>query len=100
MNAWINTKDALARGIKDGDLVDIFNDRGRIRIKATVTERIMPGVVNVSQGAWYDPDSDGIDYGGCANVLTSDDHSPGGAPHMNSILVQAEPSPVEKEMDA
>jgi molybdopterin guanine dinucleotide-containing S/N-oxide reductase-like protein len=99
-SAWISTADALQRGITDGDLMDIFNERGRIRIKATVTERIMPGVVNVSQGAWYDPDAEGIDHGGCANVLTSDEHSPGGAPHMNSILVQAEPSPVEKERDA
>lgn len=87
---WINTIDAKERGIGDGDLADVYNDRGRIRIPAKVTERIMPGVVNVSEGAWYDPDDQGIDHGGCANVLTNDDHSPGGGVHVNSSLVQVE----------
>ena len=82
---WINSADA--------DRVDVFNDRGRIRIPALVTERIMPGVVNVSQGAWYDPDEEGIDHGGCANVLTDDNPSPAGAFNMNSALVQVEPAP-------
>jgi len=90
---WINTSDAKERGVQDGDLVDVYNDRGRIRIPAKVTERIMPGVVNVSEGAWYDPDDQGVDHGGCANVLTNDDHSPGGAVHLNSSLVQVELAP-------
>ena len=89
---WINSVDAAERGISDGDMVDVFNDRGRIRITALVTERIMPGVVNVSQGAWYDPDEEGIDHGGCANVLTDDNPSPGGAFNLNSALVQVEPA--------
>ncbi|MEE8412999.1 MAG: molybdopterin-dependent oxidoreductase [Dehalococcoidales bacterium] len=92
-SVWINTLDADARGLKDGDLVDVFNDRGRIRIPAQITERITPGVVNVSQGAWYDPDEEGIDRGGCANVLTNDEYSPGGAWAMNTALVQVVPAP-------
>ncbi len=92
---WINSIDAENRGVKDEDMVDVFNDRGRIRIPAKVTERIMPGVVNVSQGTWYDPDEEGVDKGGCANVLTKDDMSPGGAVQMNSALVQVELSPKE-----
>jgi anaerobic dimethyl sulfoxide reductase subunit A len=92
-SVWISPADATERGIRDGDLADVYNDRGRIRIPAKVTERIMPGVVNVSQGAWYDPDEEGVDRGGCANVLTDDHHSPGGAYHMNSNLVQVELAP-------
>ncbi|MCJ7774316.1 MAG: molybdopterin-dependent oxidoreductase, partial [Desulfobacterales bacterium] len=90
---WIHSADASVREIAEGDLVDVFNDNGRIRIPAKVTERIMPGVVNVSQGTWYDPDKDGVDWGGCANVLTNDTRSPGGAVAMNSTLVQVEPAP-------
>ncbi len=92
-SVWLSPIDAEARGIKDGDLVDVYNDRGRIRIPALVTERIMPGVVNVSEGAWYDPDEEDIDRGGCANVLTKDEQSPGGALPMNTVLVQVEPAP-------
>ena len=91
--AWINSVDASERRIKNGDMVDVFNDRGRIRIPANVTERIMPGVVCVYQGAWYNPDKDGVDLGGCANVLTNNGQSPGGAIPMNSALVQVESSP-------
>ena len=87
---WINPIDALKRNINTGDLVDIFNDRGKIRIPANVTERIIPGAVCVYQGAWYNPDKNGIDYGGCANVLTQDGYSPGGAFPMNSSLVEIE----------
>jgi anaerobic dimethyl sulfoxide reductase subunit A len=89
-SVWINPLDAETRGIKNGDLVDVYNDRGRIRLPVKVSERIMPGVVNVSQGALYNPDENGVDLGGCANVLTGDDHSPGGAFHMNSPLVAVE----------
>jgi len=84
----INPVDAEARGIKDGDLVMVFNDRGRMIISAKVTERIMPGVVDIPQGAWYNPDKDGTDRGGCANVLTRDEPSPGGALPSNTALVQ------------
>lgn len=90
---WLSTADAKVRSIRDGDLVDAYNDRGRIRIPAKVTERIMPGVVNVDQGAWYNPGEDGVDYGGCANVLTNDEQSPGGALAMNTALVQVELAP-------
>jgi len=91
--AWISSSDAASRGIANGDLVDVFNDRGRIRIPARVTERIMPGVVCVCEGTWYDPDDEGVDCGGCANVLTPDEHSAGGGTITNTALVQVEPVP-------
>ena len=86
----INTDDARARGISNGDLVRVFNDRGQTILPAEVTQRIMPGVVNIPQGAWYDPDEKGIDHGGCPNVLTKDAKSPGGAFCTNTTLVQVE----------
>jgi anaerobic dimethyl sulfoxide reductase subunit A len=68
---YINPTDAEKRGIANGDLVYVFNARGRIRIAARVTPRIAPGVISVPQGAWYTPDSNGVDVGGCANTLTT-----------------------------
>ena len=68
---WINTLDAQNRGIENGDLVLIHNDRGRVRIKARVTSRIAPGVISLPQGAWTQFDKDGVDNGGAVNVLTS-----------------------------
>jgi anaerobic dimethyl sulfoxide reductase subunit A len=85
---WINPLDATARGIHDGDEVHVFNDRGTIAITAWVTERIMPGVVSVFEGAWYAPDEKGFDRGGCANTLTRDAYSGGGASTLNTSLVQ------------
>lgn len=67
---WISEIDAQARGISNDDLVEVFNDRGRIRIPAKVTPRILPGVLSVPQGAWFSPDEHGVDTGGAVNTLT------------------------------
>jgi anaerobic dimethyl sulfoxide reductase subunit A len=89
---WINSSDALARGIMDGQEVKVFNERGDVLIPAKVTERIMPGVVSIGEGAWYAPDSAGTDTGGCCNLLTRDEYSPGGGWPTNTSLVQVEKS--------
>jgi anaerobic dimethyl sulfoxide reductase subunit A len=86
--AWIHPVDAASRSIKDGDKIFVFNDRGRIAINAWITQRIMPGVVSIFEGAWYNPDKDGVDRGACANTLTNDAYSGGGAAVMNTSLVQ------------
>jgi anaerobic dimethyl sulfoxide reductase subunit A len=86
----INALDAQSRGIRDGDMVRIFNDRGEVIIAAEVTERIMSGVVALPEGAWYSPDENGIDRGGCANVLTRNVTSPAGAFPAHTALVQVE----------
>jgi len=44
--------DAAARGIADGAEVQVFNERGRYRCKAEVSERARPGVVN-GLGVWW-----------------------------------------------
>jgi anaerobic dimethyl sulfoxide reductase subunit A len=89
---WISTVDAIARDISDGDEVLVFNDRGKVLVKAKVTERIMPGVVNLCQGGWFDIGKDGIDRGACANTLVPDEHSPGGAWSANTVLVEVKKS--------
>jgi anaerobic dimethyl sulfoxide reductase subunit A len=86
--AWINPVDAEPRGIKDGSEIYVFNDRGKLSITAWVTERILPGVICIFEGAWYDPDKAGTDRGGCVNTLTNDAYSEGGASALNTALVQ------------
>lgn len=86
----INPADALARGISDGDMVRVFNDRGVTMLPAKVTKRIMKGVVTIPEGAWYDPDENGMDRGGSPNVLLKSEISPGGGFITNTCLVQVE----------
>jgi anaerobic selenocysteine-containing dehydrogenase len=67
---WINPVDAANRGIKQGDIVQVFNERGTVLGGAYVTERIMPGSVAQVHGAKYDPISVGkIDRGGSNNTI-------------------------------
>lgn len=46
----MNPADAAARGIRDGDIVEVFNDRGRMKLKARVNIGVRPGLVNITQG--------------------------------------------------
>lgn len=72
----INTDDAAKRGIADGDIVRIFNDRGQMLAGAKVTDAIRPGVIRVNEGGWYDPVEpgapDSLDAYGDVNNLTVD----------------------------
>lgn len=87
---WINPIDAQSRGIANGDLIRIYNDRGEVRINAKVTPRMLPGVVAMGEGAWYAPDGSRIDHAGSINVLTTQRPSPlakGNPSHTNLVQV-------------
>jgi anaerobic dimethyl sulfoxide reductase subunit A len=86
--AWINPIDAEPRKIREGDEILVFNERGKLSIPAWLTERIIPGVICIFEGAWYIPDEYGIDIGGCVNTLTNDAYSEGGASALNTCLVE------------
>ncbi len=68
----LNPLDALSRNIKTGNVVRVFNDRGSCLARAEINSDIMPGVISLSTGAWYDPDAEGVDQQGNPNVLTKD----------------------------
>lgn len=51
----MHPEDAKTRGIADGDVIRVFNDRGQILVGVKLTENIRRGVIRVNEGAWYDP---------------------------------------------
>jgi biotin/methionine sulfoxide reductase len=68
--------DAAHRGVSDGDVVRVFNDRGACLAGVVVDDGLRRGVVQLSTGAWYDPqdpaDPDTLCVHGNPNVLTAD----------------------------
>ncbi len=82
----MNAADARARGIKTGDTVVVWNDRGSCIVPVYVTERCMPGVAVLHEGAWMDLDENGVDRAGNPDFLTLDEPSPAGAFAYNTVL--------------
>jgi biotin/methionine sulfoxide reductase len=68
---YLNTGDAAVRGIRTGDVVELFNQRGRCLAGALVTDDVMPGVARLATGAWFDPQGD-LDINANPNSLTLD----------------------------
>jgi len=63
----ISPADASDRHIRDGELVEVFNDRGRIKLKARLNGVLQPGVVNLTHGWWN------VDFiEGDLNAITND----------------------------
>jgi len=78
----INTADAEARGIKDGDKVVVFNDRGEHHGIAEVGERIKQGVVGLQNGWWEQ-------QGGSSSYVTNDKWKTLGGTHCcNQTLIE------------
>jgi trimethylamine-N-oxide reductase (cytochrome c) len=68
---WLHTSEAQKRGIRHGDIVKVFNERGIVLCGAYVTERLMPGVCYVDHGSRLDPIIPGwLDRGGAINTIT------------------------------
>ena len=63
--------DATDRGLTAGQIVRIFNDRGACLAGLKISDDIRPGVIQISTGAWYDPDGTTCIHGN-PNVLTLD----------------------------
>jgi biotin/methionine sulfoxide reductase len=70
----MNPADAAARGLDNGDVVLIRNDRGSCLAGLVVSDALRPGVLQLSTGAWYDPDPSDPSFcrHGNPNVLTAD----------------------------
>ena len=86
----MNPADAAPRSIGTGDVVRVFNARGAMLAGAVLDSAVMPGVVQIATGAWYDPDPDGVCRSGNPNVLTSDEGTSllSRGPDANTCLVE------------
>lgn len=67
---WMAPEDAEARGIKNGDIVKVYNERGIILTGARISQRITPGSVVVAKGSRVDPIAPHIDRGGAINLIS------------------------------
>jgi anaerobic dimethyl sulfoxide reductase subunit A len=83
----MNASDARRLGLRTGDNVEIWNDRGKVVVPVYVTERLMPSVLVLHEGAWLDLDENGVDRSGNPDMLTPDEPSPAGAFAYNTALV-------------
>jgi biotin/methionine sulfoxide reductase len=92
----INPDDAAARGIRDADVVRVFNDRGAFLAGVRVSDELRRGVVQIATGAWYDMLDPGdplsLEIHGNPNAVTNDigTSSLAQGPSPNSCLVEVE----------
>lgn len=90
----INASDAKQLGVRTGDVVEVWNERGKCVVPVYVTERCMPRVAVLHEGAWMDV-VDGVDRAGNPDFLTLDEPSPAGAFAYNTILVNIRKTDLE-----
>ncbi|MCB1394428.1 MAG: molybdopterin-dependent oxidoreductase [Rhodobacter sp.] len=67
----MHPEDAAARGLIAGQIVRISNARGACLAGVRISDGIRPGVIQISTGAWWDPE-DGLCRHGNPNALTPD----------------------------
>ena len=87
---WMHPEDGAVRELRNGDFVEVWNDRGKLVVPVFLTEEIVQGVVALAQGAWYQADEDGVDVTASINVLTSAEPTPlakGNPQHTNLVEV-------------
>ena len=92
----VHPDDAAARGLKAGDVARLFNDRGACLGGVVIDTNIRSGVVQMSTGAWYDPENPAEQGSLCKhgnpNVLTRDKGTSklGQGPSAHSCLIEVE----------
>jgi trimethylamine-N-oxide reductase (cytochrome c) len=100
--ARINPKTAEEKGIKEGDIVALFNGRGTVLCSAHITRRVHPETIHAyTSSGIYNPVKYGeisVDKGGCVNILTPGrlmgDYVPAMVPNSCNIDIRkAEPDP-------
>lgn len=87
----MNPKDADARGLSEGSVVLISSRHGKVLRRVHITERMLPGVVTLGEGAWVEMDeASGIDLAGATYILNGGIYTDQGNLGFNSCNVQVE----------
>jgi biotin/methionine sulfoxide reductase len=90
----IHPDDAAARGLKNDEIVQVFNSRGTCYAGVKLDVNLREGVIQMSTGAWYDPVDPSAEASPCKNgnpnVLTPDKGTSrlGQGPIAHSCMVQ------------
>jgi len=93
---FISHEDAAARGLRDGEIVRVFNDRGACLAGLRISDAVMPGVICLPTGATFEPLKDAagtlLENHGNPNVLTKDIGTSrlGQGPSAQTCLVEVE----------
>ncbi len=82
----MNPSDAEARGLADGQVVLLGNERGEIGAALAVTDSIGAGAVSLAGKWWSEP----AETAAVANLLSPSSWSPGGQPAYNDTFVRVE----------
>jgi biotin/methionine sulfoxide reductase len=93
--ALLHPSDAAARGIRQHDVIRVFNSRGACLCAVVLSADIRPGVIQISTGAWLNvKDDTGLCQQGNPNVLCLDKGTSklGQGPIAHSCLVEIEPA--------
>jgi anaerobic dimethyl sulfoxide reductase subunit A len=89
----MNTLDAAERGIQTGDIVKVSSQHGSVLRPVLVTDRMIPGVTTLGQGAWAEMDKlTGVDRAGASNTLNGGNPTGQGVQAYNSCVIQVEKS--------
>lgn len=87
----MNPLDAAERGIEAGDTVLCYSQHGKVIRPVALSERMMPGVVTLGQGAWIEMDElAGVDKAGNTNILNGGIPTGQGHAGFNTCIVQIE----------
>ncbi len=96
---WLHPKTAAERGIKTGDIVQVFNERGIVLCGAYVTERVIPGAAYIDHGARADFIVPGyLDRGGAINLISPHNTTSKNAAGMvcSGFLVDVQPFDIDE----
>lgn len=84
---FLNRQDAEKKGIKTGDTVLIWNEHGKTLRQASVSDTVMPGIIELPHGTWIDMDEKtGIDRAGTDNILCGPSTSNMGVSGYNNVI--------------